>query len=189
MARGSIARVVGEGNVERTISPVRANLVALALTPLVVAVFFVPFGLLWGGASLQAVLDRLVSPFLLVLVVSVGVHEVLHGVGCTLVGRVPWREVRFGFKGLVVYAHCRVPMTALAYRVSVALPGLVLGVLPGLMGLIWGNGWLTVYGALMSIAALGDWIVLWLIRSVARETRVQDHPRAPGCIVYGECDE
>jgi hypothetical protein len=103
-----------------------------------------------------------------------------------LVGRVPWREVRFGLKGLVVYAHCRVPMKASAYRVSVALPGVVLGVLPGLIGLIRGNGWLTVYGALMSIAALGDLIVLWLIRRVAGDTRVQDHPRAPGCIVCGE---
>jgi hypothetical protein len=77
-------------------------------------------------------------------------------------------------------------MTAFAYRVSVALPGVILGALPGLMGLMWRNGWLTVYGALMSIAALGDLIVLWLIRSVPGDARVQDHPRAPGCIVYEE---
>lgn len=171
---------------EKTISPVCANLVALALTPFVIAVFFLPFGYFWGGASLQAVFNRLVSPFLLVLVVSIGIHEVLHGVGFTLVGGVPWREMRFGFKGLVVYAHCRVPMVASAYRVSVVLPGVVLGVLPGLIGLAGGNGWLTVYGTLMSIAALGDLVVLWLIRSVAGDAWVQDHPSAPGCLVYLE---
>jgi hypothetical protein len=172
--------------IDYTVSPTRANLVALALTPLVVAVFFVPYVVLWPSASLQAALDDLLSPFLLILAFSVVAHELLHGVGAVLVGGVPWREIAFGIKGLMVYAHCKTPMAASAYRVTLALPGVLLGFVPGALGLVWGNAWLIVYGVLMSIAALGDAIVVWLIRSVPNDACVQDHPSAPGCQVLLE---
>ncbi len=93
------------------------------------------------------------------------------------------REAKFGIKGLLVYAHCRVPMAALAYRVATVLPGVILGLVPGVMGLASGNAWLTVYGTLMTTAALGDMIMLWLMRAVPGHVRVQDHPNAVGCQV------
>jgi hypothetical protein len=172
--------------IDYTVSPVRANLVALALTPLVVAAFFVPYAVFWDSVSLQAALDDLLSPFLFLLALSVVAHELLHGVGAVLVGGVPWREVAFGIKWLMVYAHCKAPMATSAYRVTLALPGVLLGLVPGVLGLVWGDARLTVYGALMSIAALGDVIILWLIRSVPNDAHVQDHPSAPGCQVLLE---
>jgi hypothetical protein len=168
---------------DKTISPKTANILALVLVPFVAVIFFVPYSLVWGSASLQLAFDRLVSPFLLVVALSVVAHEVLHGVGYTLVGGVPWREIKFGIKGLMVYAHCRAPLSASAYRVATVLPGMILGVIPGLVGLVWGNAWLTVYGTLMSVAALGDFLILWLVWFVPADARVKDHPSAPGCRV------
>jgi hypothetical protein len=121
------------------------------------------------------------SPFLLLLLLSIVVHELLHGLGFVLAGRVSWRELKFGLKWGVAYAHCKVPLSARAYRVATALPGIVLGLLPGLLGLALGNAWLTVYGALLSASALGDVLILWLLRSVPGEARVLDHPSEPGC--------
>jgi succinate dehydrogenase hydrophobic anchor subunit len=167
--------------IDKTIPPTRVNILALALTLVVMAISFVSYALIWGSASLQAVLGRLISPFLLVFALSIVVHEALHGLGCVLVGRVPRREIKFGFKGLMVYVHCKAPMTASAYRISLMLPGVIMGLIPALVGLAWGSAWLTVYGTLMVIAALGDLMVLWLIRSVPRDARIQDHPSAPGC--------
>lgn len=173
----------GTNRVDKTLSPLRVNVLSIMLTLWVTAAFFIPYALIWGSDSLWAVFD---GWLLLVLVLSVVVHEVLHAVGYTLVGRVSWREVRFGTKWLMVYVHCRVPMTASAYRIAVVLPGVILGLVPGMMGLAWGNAWLTVYGTLMTISALGDLMILWLIRSVPGDVRVQDHPSAPGCQVLLE---
>lgn len=169
--------------VDKTMSATRANVLGCVLALLVAVVFFVPYALVWGSASLSAVFERMLSPFLLVLALSVVVHELLHGLGFTLAGRVPWSEVELGLKGVMPYAHCKVPLAASAYRVSIVLPGGLLGLVPGLVGLVWGNAWLTVYGTLMSIAALGDGMILWLIRSVPGEAHVQDHPSVPGCQV------
>jgi hypothetical protein len=179
-------RSAGVKRVDKTTSPAWINVFSFVLALFVAAVFFVPYALTWGSAPLLAVFDRLLSPFLLVLALSILVHEALHGLGYTLLGRVPWREVEFGVKGVMVYAHCQVPIAASAYRAATAAPGVILGVIPGLVGIAWGNAWLTVYGALMVIAALGDLIILWLVRSVPGEARVQDHPSAPGCQVLLE---
>jgi hypothetical protein len=168
---------------ERTTTMLRANAVSLLLAVLILPLFLLAYVILWDRASLQRVLDSLVSPFLLVIAISIFAHELLHGLGFKWGGNVPWSEIQFGVKGFTVYAHCRVPLKTSAYRFAVFLPGLVLGFLPGLIGLALGSAWLTVYGVLMIIAALGDVVVLWLIRSVPSGMRVRDHPDLPGCQV------
>jgi hypothetical protein len=173
----------GVTKVDKTMSPTRANVFAGVLALFVGAGFFVPYALVWGSKPLLAVFERAWFSFLLVLILSVVVHELLHGLGFVLAGRVSWREVELGLKGGMAYAHCKVPLRASAYRVSLVLPGVVLGLVPGLVGLVGGSAWLTVYGALMFVAALGDALILWLIRAVPGEARVQDHPSMPGCQV------
>ena len=75
------------------------------------------------------------------------------------------------------------PMAAHAYRLGAAMPGLVLGVLPWLFGLATGNGPAFLFGLLFTIAALGDAMILWLLRGVAPEAQVIDHPSRAGCYV------
>ena len=167
---------------DKTTTPTRANLLGCALAPLAAAVFIIPHALAWGGAPLWAAFDRML-PLTLALALGVVLHELLHGLGMVWAGGVAWSEVELGLRGLMPYAHCKVPLAASAYRVSIVLPGVVLGLVPGAVGVVWGQAWLTVYGALMTIAALGDVVILWLMRSVPGEARVQDHPSAPGCQV------
>jgi hypothetical protein len=168
---------------DKTMSPARANALAFALAPLVLALFYLPHFYFWGGASLGRVFGTLVSPFLGILAVSIVIHEALHGLGFVLGGRVARRDLRFGVKGVSVYAHCTVPIAVSAYRFATVLPGVVLGLVPGLAGIALGNAWLTVFGSLMCIAALGDVLILWLLRSVPKDALVEDHPTAPGCRV------
>ncbi len=161
----------------------RANLWGGVLMLFVLAGFFIPFVQVWGSERLFSAFENMRFPFLLFLALGVVTHELLHGLGFVLTGRVPWRQVQFGVKWGLAYAHCKVPLSAWVYRVATALPGILLGLLPGLLGLLVGNAWLTVYGAIMSVAALGDVLILWLLRSVPGEARVLDHPSAPGCQV------
>ncbi len=157
--------------------------------PLVAAIFLLPHILLWGWRSLWAAFHVHLAALLLivpVLLASFAGHEALHGLGFVVFGRARLADLRLGFDRsyLAPYAHCQAPMPAWAYRLSTLLPGLLLGVVPGVVGLATGIGWLTLYGSAMAVAALGDVLIVWVIRSVPGQTQVMDHPSLPGCVVW-----
>ena len=64
------------------------------------------------------------------------------------------------------------------------MPGLVVGLLPSLVGIATGNGWIMLFGLFFTFAAGGDLLVLWLIRKVDAKVLVEDHPTNAGCYVY-----
>jgi hypothetical protein len=170
---------------DATVSMLRANIIALSLLPIAYFLFVLPFQWIWTGmypdraASLSLPSLWLSIPILLLGIV---VHELIHALGFIFVGKVPRKAVKIGiyWKALAPYAHCREPMTAFAYRISVMLPGLLLGVVPGILGVAVGFGWLVLWGAAMTVAAGGDLAVLLAVRSVPGEALVRDHPSQVG---------
>lgn len=170
--------------VDATISFVWANVVALLIIPVTAVMFLLPYWLL-GGQFVWAQRPSLLI-LLLAFVGGILIHELLHAVGFVWAGKVPVTAVKFGFswKGLAPYAHCAEPMRASAYRLSIMLPGLVLGVLPGILGTILLSWPLVLWGILMVIAAGGDLAVLLAIRQVPGVAWVRDHPTKAGCQVF-----
>ena len=63
------------------------------------------------------------------------------------------------------------------------MPGLLLGIIPALLGIISGNGMYMSFGLLFTIAAGGDAMVLWSLRKEDRDALVQDHPSNAGCCI------
>lgn len=170
-----------------------ANMVAFSLFPIGYILFFWPYRQIWGESVLANVIGVDFSDFILILVIffaSILVHEWLHVFGFTRVGKAPKTSVKYGFswKGLAPYAHCSAQMTTAAYRISVALPGIVLGVIPAILGIVLGVWWLTAWGTLMFAAAGGDLAVLLAIRKVPKDAMVQDHPSKAGCQVLNSAD-
>lgn len=178
------------GTEARTASVAQANVAALVGVLPVLAILVVAYGLVWGwGALGQGGLD-LIDPFwrfLLIFVVGVLAHEVLHGVAWRLAGAMPGSiSLGFQWKTLTPYAHSDAPMTARAYRIGAVTPGVVLGVIPALVGLGVGAGAVFWFGIFFTLAAGGDALILWLLRGVASDRLVADHPSAPGCLVLPE---
>lgn len=173
---------------DRSVSLASANAVALVGAVPVLAALAVPFGAIWGWT---AVADGAVwwsdRPLLLVgaLVGGVLVHEALHALAWHASARLPPGSVRLGFnwKALTPYAHCSAPMPARAYRIGAAAPGVALGLLPVLAAWVTGSGAALAFGLLFTLAAGGDALILWLLRGVAPETPVEDHPTRAGCLV------
>lgn len=148
---------------------------ALALIALIVALH----AKLWGGASVQWLIGNrpVLLPLALALMLSIAVHELLHLLGYVWFGGAPYSAVHVEWRGVTMVARSDVPLSARSYRAAVALPGLVLGVVPTAVGLALGIAWLTVYGAVMSGAALGDVQVLWALRGYAAREKVVDSSR------------
>ena len=170
---------------EATLTPAQVNLASVPLSLLILVTCALPYLLLWGPASLGAGFSQIGLWFIPVFILGVVVHELLHGLGWKGFGGLPWSAIKFGFqwKALMPYAHAEVPMTAAAYRWGAALPGLVTGLLPALVGSALGQPVLLLLGAFFLIAAVGDMMILWAIRRVPARTRVLDHPTLPGCLV------
>jgi hypothetical protein len=97
---------------------------------------------IWDLGSLTQGLDSVLSlrvggPL---FVVGVLAHELVHGVTWKVVGRLRWKDIRFGvqLKTFTPYASPTVPMRARAYRIGVMMPLMVVGLIPFVVSLIFG---------------------------------------------------
>lgn len=154
----------------------------LVLSVVLTVVPLIPHGLMWGFGGFD---NRNYLLGVVAFVVLIIAHEATHALGWILFAGVPTSAIRFGiaWKTLSPYAHSTVPMLASGYRVGVILPLIFTGILPVVVGTLANLGWLTAAGAILISGAIGDLLVLWVIRGVAGTARVIDHPENAGCYV------
>ncbi|MDZ7680916.1 MAG: DUF3267 domain-containing protein [Fodinibius sp.] len=178
---------------EYTLGFTAANSYALLLSLPLIATFIVPYALIYGwgtlGADLPAFLVN-IPLFLVSVLLGTVVHEFIHAVCWSWLDGIPWNRIEFGIKWklLTPYVHCPESVEINNYRWGVAMPGIVLGLLPYLLALVLQNGWLLGFGIFFTLAAGGDLLILWLLRNVERGSKVQDHPDLIGCQVVEETD-
>ena len=108
-------------------------------------------------------------------------HEAQHVLGWRLVAGIGAEAIRIGWSARAVCNLVDLPVPARAYRLGVALPGLVLGVAPLLVGLTCGAPWLLGSRFLPSVAAQGYALVLLRLRGVPDWCLVRDHPSRVEC--------
>jgi hypothetical protein len=142
---------------------------------------------LWGSGAFFAGVKSFTHPFIFFpsFIAGAVVHELLHGVTWAYVGKKPRAAIKYGvqWKTLTPYAHCTEPMDVTAYRIGAVMPGIVLGLLPLLIGMVFGLGAFFVFGLLFTVAAGGDLAILWSLRNVSLGWFVEDHPTRAGCYV------
>ena len=173
--------------IDKSMSFILANLLAGLLACPATLLCIGPYVLLWGGPRPDAgngvplaENPMFLIGLLVILIVSVVAHELLHAAGFLLRGAAS-DDIRFGMKMLTPYAHYTVPVELASYRLAIALPGVVLGIVPAIAGIASGIIWLTLYGTVMFVGALGDALILWLLRDAPPGAMVIDHPSKIGC--------
>jgi hypothetical protein len=173
-----------------SISASEANLKSLLLVIPMAVLGVVFYWMVWGWEKILADLIIIPENFvfaLLVFISGVLLHEWLHGLAWMFAGGLEHDAIKYGFKlsALAPYAHCKVAVRARAYRFGVVAPGLILGLLPYIVGLIIGEAVLIWFGFIFTLAAGGDFLMLWIIRDIPANCRVEDHPERVGCKVIG----
>lgn len=180
---------------EATVPMGWANWVGLLLLPAVGLAFGLPFHWVWGqnlGLELVRLLQQTsLLTLLAVLLASIVAHEGLHALGLVWLGGMEKTAVAFGFswRTLAPFTYCRTPLPIKTYRLTVAMPGLLLGIVPSVLGLLLGHAPLLLFGGWMVIAASGDLAVLWVTRHVAAAATVRDHPTQAGCLVLKQAGD
>jgi hypothetical protein len=183
---------------EIVVDSTKANLFVFLLFIPAAIVFGLPFFLLWKKLFTMAYLrlylqDNLdwlkrALPFIIFgsMIGGVIAHELLHAITWARAAKSGFKAIRFGmiWKSLTPYCHCTEQLSLNAYRLGVIMPGLVLGFLPLMIGFIIGHIGLFLFGFFFTIAAGGDFIMMYLLRYEAVDSFVQDHPDKIGCIVF-----
>lgn len=170
----------GFERVDRSVSIVFANVVSLALMPVLAAGMYA----LWELAAREAqTTPGALCAWMVAGAVSFLVHELLHAAGY-LLGGARRSEVRIGvmWRLLTPYATCSVPLRKRSYVVAAALPGVVLGVVPMVASLLTGSPGGYVYSGVMLLGAVGDALSIFTIRDLPGDTLVLDHASRAGCI-------
>lgn len=167
---------------DRSFSMTRANAYVLLMIIPIGAAFFVPYWIVWGGVGAG---DWNLLIAAAIFLGGVIVHELLHGLTWMIAGSQPREAVRFGiqWKSLTPYAHCTEPLDVGAYRWGAAVPGIALGIVPGIAAIALGSPGVLVFGFLFTLAAGGDALILWVLRDVPAGSLVEDHPTRAGCYV------
>lgn len=128
-----------------TIGVVKANFYALGLFFPILAVYMLLYGTIYGfGEMGHDVVLYFSTPvvFFGSLITGAVLHELIHAICWSWLDDIPWNKIHFGFKWkmLTPYVHCPEPVEISNYRWGVAMPGLVLGVLPFMLSLIFQSG-------------------------------------------------
>jgi hypothetical protein len=172
---------------DRSISMERAVLYLVVLSGPLVLLEMLAFGWVWGFSRLGQGVDALLSigAFLPAIVLGVLAHELIHGLTWAAFARLPLSRIRFGFqaKTFTPYAHVRVPLRARVYRWGAAMPLLLLGLAPALLGILTAQAMIAAFGLIFTFLAGGDLAILWLIRNLSGDAWVQDHPERAGCLI------
>ena len=169
---------------DRSIDPVRGNLLSLPILAGLAALVIIPHWIIWGVNPVSVALGEANTwIFLLVLVAGIVIHEAIHGFGWAIAGGLRASDVKFGvlWGTLTPYAHPRVPIPARVYRIGASMPGLLMGLLPALTGIATGIAVLSFWGAVFLSVAGGDLLVLIKLGTVPGDVLVQDHPTRFGC--------
>ena len=175
-----------------SMSMARVNLLAIpvAIVPVLLlgSLFVLVNG--WSAVSQTAALFRKPVLLLVVLVGGVVLHELLHAAAWAAYGRKPLTSITFGihWPTLTPYAHCTVPLQADVYRLGALTPALLLGIVPSLLAVFAGIHWLFFPGLVFTIAAAGDFLIVWMLRGVRSTQLVQDHPDRAGCLVFDDAE-
>lgn len=183
-----------------TINLAWANIFSFVLLAAVAIVAFGAFYLLWGIDGFTPDVDpedkeaygEAMSmgslKFFLYIVISIVVHEGIHGLTWGYYAKSKWKSISFGviWKMLTPYCHCNEPLLLKNYIVGALMPLMILGILPSLLSLCLGSAFWLAFGVIGIASASGDILVAWKLRKEPRNCQVLDHPSEAGCIIYDE---
>lgn len=177
---------------EHTITALEGNLKAIAFVLPIILIFSIPFYLFWGNPlkHLQEIthygIVRIVIN-LSIFIVGIVLHEIIHGLTWASFSRLGLKSIKFGIlkTSMTPYCHCKEILKVNHYKIGVIMPAIIMGCIPSILSIITGNPILLIFGIIFTIAAAGDFMVLWMLRK-ENNTLVCDHPSKIGFIVYKE---
>ncbi|MDV4149315.1 metalloprotease family protein [Clostridium sp. AL.422] len=170
------------------ISILKANILAfLTAGPFAVLFIFV-YGFIWKGFYIE-----ITSPYSflwgwIVLLISIPVHEFLHGFTWQFFCKERWKSIKFGvfWSKLTPYCHCKEAISVKEYLLALLMPFLILGIVTGILSIIIESPFLLFFSVFSILSAGGDTtIALKLFKyRKNKNTLILDHPTECGFVAF-----
>lgn len=175
---------------EYTLSGLKLNFIAFLLFIPIALINMGAFLLIWDYPQFKEGKTLFFDYILSIFVVGIVVHELLHGIGWACFAKNRFKSISFGinWKYFAPYCHCKEPLKVKHYRLGGALPLIILGIIPSIIAVITGSGFLLTFGILFTAAAGGDIISLFMLRRFNKDTLVFDHPDKMGFYIEKKSD-
>lgn len=168
---------------KKTISIAKANLLSFLIIPILSVPFYI-YQNYWSTPPLKEVFNDQSTIFLfaLLLVISVLIHELIHAFFFGVFSSTGFKDVKIGFiwKKLTPFAHCSKPIDVYQYQIALIMPALLIGIVPIVLSIFFGNYLMFIYGCFLTIAAGGDFVLLLLSLKVSHNQMLLDHPSECG---------
>ncbi|QDW73185.1 DUF3267 domain-containing protein [Lachnospiraceae bacterium KGMB03038] len=121
----------------------------------------------------------------LMFLVTVFIHELLHGVGWCLGAKGRWKSMYIGmmWESLTPYCHCKEPLAPGKYIFGGLFPVMILGGGLYIAALLTGSTLLLWLSMLNILAAGGDLLIVWHARRY-KDGYVLDHPTECGFVIF-----
>ncbi len=162
----------------------KVNLIAIFMLIPILTITLLPFILIWGYDTFETGKDAFVDLILLYIIGGAVVHELLHGLTWACFTEKGMKSIKFGvaWRILTPYCHCKEPLKVKHYKLGGAMPLIVMGIIPSVLGIILGHGELLCFGIFFTWGAGGDILALNMLRKIDDEVYVSDHPDKMGFI-------
>jgi hypothetical protein len=180
-----------------TFDLMKANLYAIFSIIPILILYGVPFVLLWRNTFSKVALKNFIAEFtlgiwgnfvsiLLVMTIGIIVHELIHGITWAMYAKNSFKSIKFGvlWKALTPYCHCSEPLKVKHYITGGIMPAIILGFLPFVYSLFTGNALWLFFGIFFTMSAVGDFLIVNLVRKENMNSLVLDHPSEVGCYVF-----
>ena len=169
---------------EYTMGMGRVNLITVIMIIPIAVLILLPFILIWGYEIFKIGKESFMDYFILIFLGGMIIHELLHGLTWGYFASNGFKSIKFGLerKFLTPYCHCKEPLKVKHYKIGVAMPLIVMGIIPSIIGLILGYGEVLCFGIFFTWAAGGDIIALFMLRKLESDVYVSDHPKKMGFI-------
>ena len=184
------AELQGRGyrRINLVVNLLKANIIALIALVALFVVAIPTFAALHPQAELFLSTGGFLGA-MAVFIVLVVVHELVHGLTWSCFTPHGMKDIEFGVMrdSLTPYCVCNEPLRKGPYILGALMPLLVLGVLPLVLAYCLGNVVLLYLGILMTIAAIGDaMIVVRVLRHKAKtpDVLLYDHPVEAGSVIF-----
>ena len=171
---------------DRTIGVIKANLMAFVTAGPFAVLAVVLYLSKWVGEAFSFGADFVsMALFLLVFLVSIPVHEALHGLAWSLVAKNGWKSIRFGIlrPSYTPYCHCKEPLKFWAYLFGALTPFLVLAVGAFLVSYSSGSLFWLLFSVVHFIAAGGDTTLVCMMLPYTK-AQFLDHPSECGFTAF-----
>lgn len=186
-----------ERSVEKlTIDIVWANIFGLIMLIPTIAIFGIPYYLIWGNPLVDfkqlfsnysfGFIGSFAVAVYLILIAGIILHELIHGIVWSRYAKQGFKSIKFGvlWSLLTPYCHCKEPLKVKHYIYGAIMPALILGLLPTILSIAIGNIALFLFGVFFIMAAAGDILTINLLRKEDMDSLVQDHPSEAGCYIF-----